>query len=123
MRKRRKQAGFTMIEVMVALLLSAIAVIGMIGLYRVQTRSSSYSRRSTEAVILAGDKMEQLRANAAPLTGGPETIDASGGSAAGPFTRRWTVNTTTSRHEITVEVDWDDDGTTRTARIVSYRGL
>ena len=124
MSRRRKQAGFTMIEVMVALLLSAIAVIGMIGLYRVQTRSSSYSRRSTEAVILAGDKMEQLRTHAAPMTGGPETIDATGGdNASGPYTRRWTVNTMAARHEIVVEVDWDDDGTTRTARIVSYRGL
>lgn len=113
-----------MIEVMVALLLSAIAVVGMIGLYRVQTRSSSYSRRSTEAIILAGDKMEQLRATELPVSGGPELVDSTGAAnTAGPYTRTWTVVTQATRHEIAVEVEWDDDGTPRTSRIVSYRGL
>lgn len=114
-----------MIEVMVALLLTAIAVVGMIGLYRVQTRSSSYSRRSTEAVILAGDKIEQLRAVDIPTGGGPEDVDATGSVYSGaPYTRTWTVTSTVAnRYDITVEVEWDDDGTARTVRLVSYRGM
>ena len=124
-RRRKGQSGFTMIEVMVALLLTAIAIVGIIGLYRVQTRSSSYSRRSTEAAVLAGDKMEMLRATATPSSStADETIDSAGmASAGGPFTRRWVVTTTASQYEILVEVDWSDDGTTRTVRMRSQRRL
>jgi Tfp pilus assembly protein PilV len=113
-----------MIEVMVALLLTAIAIVGIIGLYRVQTRSSSYSRRSTEAAVLAGDKMEVLRTQATPASGGPETLDATGAVVTGaPFTRTWTVVTGASQYEIEVIVGWDDDGTARQVRLLSFRRL
>lgn len=124
MRKRQNQAGFTMIEVMVAMLLTAVAIVGIIGLYRIQARSSSYSRRSTEAAVLAGDRMEVLRTTATPATGGPETLDATGTViSGGPYTRRWTVTAGASQYEILVEVDWDDDGTTRTVAMRSFRRL
>lgn len=123
-RKRQHQAGFTMIEVMVAMLLTAIAIVGIIGLYRIQARSSSYSRRSTEAAVLAGDRMEVLRTTAVPATGGPETVDATGTVVTGaPYTRRWTVTNGASQYSILVEVDWDDDGTTRTVSMRSFRRL
>ena len=60
-RRRRRQVGFTMIEVMVAVLLTAIATSGIIGLYMVETRASGFSRHTTEATILAQDQMEILR--------------------------------------------------------------
>ena len=113
-----------MIEVMVAMLLTAIAIVGIIGLYRIQTRSSSYSRRSTEAAVLAGDKMEALRATKTPTTAGtPETVDANGVVGSGPFSRTWTVTSTATQHEIVVEVSWSDDGTNRTVTMRSVRGI
>ena len=66
---RRQQAGFTMIEVMIAMLLTALAVIGVLGLYRIESRASSFSRRETEAAVLAQDKLEELRTQAAPASG------------------------------------------------------
>ena len=127
--RRRKHGGFTMIEVMVSLLLSAIAVIGIIGLYRVTTRSSSYSRRSTEAAVLAGDKMEVLRATATPTdSAADEELDAGGMPiAGGPYKRRWFIETVPStsptHYDIIVEVDWDDDGTTRKITMRSSRRI
>ena len=123
-RRKRSQGGFTMIEVMVALLLTAIATIGLLGLYRVQTRSSSYSRRSTEATMLAADRMERLRAMATPISSiSPEVIDATGTAVTGaPYTRSWTVNTVGSTYDITVLVSFDDDGT-KTVTLRSFRGI
>lgn len=115
-----------MIEVMIAVLLTAIAVIGIVGLYRVQTRSSSYSRRATEAVVLAGDKMEVLRTIPIPTSSTTdEELDATGAIVAGPgpYTRRWTVVPGLTSYDILVEVDWDDDGTARTTRLRSFRGM
>jgi Tfp pilus assembly protein PilV len=114
-----------MIEVMVAVLLTAIAVIGIVGLYRIQTRSSGYSRHATEAVVLAGDKLEQLRATFLPTSSlADETLDATGQLVVGgPYTRRWFVTTLATSYELRVVVEWNDDGTVRTTTLRSFRGL
>jgi Tfp pilus assembly protein PilV len=112
-----------MIEVMIAVLLTAIAVIGIVALYRVQARSSGYSRRSTEAAVLAADKMEYLRTTIAPTSGTEAGLDARG-VAGGLFDRTWTVTQpTTTSWKLEVGVSWDDDGTTRTVTLHSLRGL
>ena len=122
--RKRTQAGFTMIEVMIAVLLTAIAVIGIVGLYRVQTRSSGYSRYSTEASVLAADKMEQLRtvAIATELTPNADAspIDARG-QAGGIFNRSWTITPVGTQYKLEVTVTWDDDGQTRTVKLHSLR--
>ena len=122
--RKRSQAGFTMVEVMVSVLLTAIAVVGIVGLYRVQARSSGYSRRSTEASVLAADKMEQLRTVLTPATGSESGIDSRGVVGAGPFDRAWTVTQpVATQWKLQVDVSWDDDGQMRTVTLYSLRGL
>ncbi len=123
-RRRRLQAGFTMIEVMVAILLTAIAVIGVVGLYRVQTRSSSFSRRTTEAAVLAADKMETLRTTAAPTSSTTDetTLDARGKVGSGVYTRRWLVTASGPGYQLDVTVLWTDEATTRQVKLYSVRG-
>jgi prepilin-type N-terminal cleavage/methylation domain-containing protein len=121
-RRKRLQAGFTMIEVMIAVLITAIAVIGIVGLYRVQTRSSGYSRFATEASVLAADKMEQLRT--IQVVAGPGSdvggVDARGQSP-GMFTRTWDVVAVGTQWKLEVTVGWDDDGTPRSVMLHSLR--
>jgi Tfp pilus assembly protein PilV len=123
--KRRVQAGFTMVEVMIAVMLTAIAVIGIVGLYRVQTRSSGYARLATEASVLAADKLETLRTVITPVSGTEAGVDARGKvGVGGPYTRTWTVTQpVTSQWNLEVEVAWDDDGTPRTVKLHAIRGL
>lgn len=126
MRGKRTQAGFTMIEVMIAVLLTAIAVIGIVGLYRVQTRSAGYSRYATEASVLAADKMEQLRTKVITtdifpaVSDGP--LDARGvPTATGMFTRSWTATNAGGFWDLEVRVSWNDDGTPRNVTLHSLR--
>ena len=121
-RRARKQAGFTMIEVMIAVLLTAIAVIGIVGLYRVQTRSAGYSRHSTEATVLAADKMEQLRTVAitAAATGSETGLDARG-KAGGIYDRSWDISAQGAYWKLQITVSWNDDGTTRSVTLHSLR--
>lgn len=123
-RRRRSQAGFTMIEVMVAILLTAIAVIGVVGLYRVQTRSSSFSRRTTEAAVLAADKMETLRTTITPTSSVSDetTLDARGKVGSGVYTRRWLVTPSGPGYQLDVTVLWTDEATTRQVKLYSVRG-
>lgn len=114
MRQRPRQAGFTLIEVMIAVLLTVIAVVGIVALFRTQSRASSYSRRSTEATMLATDKLEKLRTLATAAAGSESAIDAQG-VAGGMFERVWTVTVGTNYTDIAVKVGWDDDTTEATS--------
>src|SRR5262245_28120650 len=125
--RRTQESGFTMIEVMVAMLLTALTVIGVLGLYRVETRASGASRRETEAAVLAQDKLEELRTQAAPTansTGTDQPIDQFSPSSTNFFTRNWsvTVSADAAVYNIVVDVTWDDDGTTRTVTVRGQRG-
>ncbi len=118
-----------MIELMIALTVLIIGLTGIVQLQMSGIRASSYARHSTEATVLAEDKMESLRT--APLIvgayddGGP--IDAQG--ADGPlalYTRKWTIaDLGSSVWDIKVTVTWlergdaDDDHTVtlRTRRV------
>lgn len=121
---RKPEGGFTLIEVMIAVLLTAITVIGVLGLFRVETRASSTSRRETEAAVLAQDKLEELRTEAAPtanLTGSDTPKDELSGLF--PWTRTWSISVTTDPavYSIDVTVTWDDNGTTRSVTVHARR--
>jgi|JI10StandDraft_1071094.scaffolds.fasta_scaffold69425_2 prepilin-type N-terminal cleavage/methylation domain-containing protein len=119
------QRGFTLMEVLISLVLGAIAMIGVIALYRASTNASSFSRRGTEAAVLAQDKLERLRTETAVTGSDPTLIDELGKSAvAGPFTRSWTVTPATPDYvDISVNVSWPDEGTTRNFTVRGRRSI
>lgn len=102
-----------MIEVMVALLLTAVAVMGILGVYLVQARASAYSRHTAEAVVLAQDKLEQVRTEAAVATTGTEANINERGVATGMFTRGWTVTLGAGYADVVVTITWSEDGVAR----------
>jgi type II secretion system protein I len=118
---KRRQRGFTLIEVMVAILLTALTVIGVLGLFRVETRASQFSRRETEAAVLANDKLEELRTQTTPTTGVTD-YPADQLTGANVFTRSWTATVNGDMTRITVVVTWDENGITRTVTVSGLRG-
>lgn len=120
MSPRAREQGFTMIEVMVAILITAIAVIGVVALFRVQTTAASFSRHSTEATVLAGDKMEALRTEGTPASGSDSNLDALG-HTGGIYSRAWTVTTGVTLIDYTVTTTWNEDGINRTVTLRSKR--
>lgn len=120
-RRRRRRAGFTLIEVMISVLLSVVATIGIIALYTVQTRASVFTRRTSEGTVLAQDQLERLRTQVTPLAAVETGLDALGNIGAGPYTRTSVValDATSSYFTTTVTVAWTDDGV---ARSVVVRG-
>lgn len=116
-RRDRRQGGFTMIEVMVAILLTAIAIIGILALYMAQSRAGAYSRHTSEASVLAEDGLEALRAMPTPATATLSNVDERGKSG-GIFTRTSTVTgpigtAPSAYYDLRVAVTWDEDGVAR----------
>ena len=117
----------TLIEVMVALLVTTMALLGALATVGMTVRGASFSRSATEASVLAQSKLEQLvsllggqRDHEHPCPTAPLTerrLDANGttpSSSPGNIRTRapWTWSQhhapDTLRRIITVKVDWTD---------------
>ena len=81
---RGSHAGFTLVEVLVALLVLSIGMLGIAALYLESLRASRQALVRTEAVTLAGDIADRIRSNRNPVNnydcGG--TCDAGEGGNA-----------------------------------------
>jgi Tfp pilus assembly protein PilV len=117
---RREEAGFTMIEVMVAMLLTAVAIIGILALFMSQTRASGFSRHATEGTALCEDKLEQLRTTASGAGSGTDSvIDEKGVTGQGIYKREWWESTSTNYADIICKVSWTENGV---AEFTTLRG-
>ena len=58
----KKSAGFTLIEILIALVIFSISILAFAGLTVTATRTGPYGGRMTEAVTFAQDKLEELKA-------------------------------------------------------------
>lgn len=101
--------GFTLIEVLVAMCIFSIAVLGLaVGATSVM-RANQTGLNTTIATNLAQDKLEELKAKTAAniASGGPVTTTSSGVT----FSRSWTVTSNspvTGVKRIDVTVTWTD---------------
>jgi prepilin-type N-terminal cleavage/methylation domain-containing protein len=99
--------GFSLIEVLVAIGIFSVAILGLaVGAITI-TRANKTSQFHTVGTKLAQDKLEQLKASAFAAVG-------AGGDVPPPvqgvaFTRNWTVtNSTATFKQINVTVQWTD---------------
>jgi len=109
----KKSKGFTLIELMIALVILSITLLALAGLMIQSTRNTSWGGHLTEAATFAQDKFEEFRAlrPLAPPSGDiAEGIgnDARTGSTGIQYTRNWNVVTFGNARSITITVTWTD---------------
>lgn len=75
----RRQSGFTLVEVLIALVIMSVGMLGIAGLYVQSMQAGRTSTFRHNAVTLAGDVADRIRAN--PTAGGAYT--AVGGADSG----------------------------------------
>jgi len=133
-RRLRRARGLTLIEVMVALLVTTVALLGALATVGVTVRGANFSRNTTEASVLAQAKLESLVSLPQGTSGGTlpsnstETgLDANGNTTTtGIYTRTttWTAPTTTQR-KVSVDVSWPDTiyplDTTKAHHVIAAR--
>ena len=112
--KLTRSKGFSLIEVMIALFILAIALLALAGLMVTTTKNNSFGGHMTEAATFAQDKLEQLRATPFGMIALNTTeTDNPVGSTGITYTRSWVavpnipppVNTL---DVITITVSWTD---------------
>jgi prepilin-type N-terminal cleavage/methylation domain-containing protein len=105
--------GFTLIEVLIALVILSFSLLALAGLMVMTTKNNSYGSHITEAVTFAQDKLEEFRAvrpQAPPLGDIPDGLgaDEKAGATGINYTRNWNVVTNGDLRTITITIDWND---------------
>ena len=104
----KQSSGFTLIEILVALVIFSISVLAFAGLTVTATRTGSYGGRMTEAVTFAQDKFEELKTNSWDniVSGADQKTGPTGIS----YTRNWKVleKETHDLKTVSLTVDWND---------------
>ena len=112
--ERTGERGFTLIEVLIALLVLMVGMAGILSLQLTAMKATGFSRHATEASSLAEDKVEDLRTvplNSARFVNGTDQVDARGiADPAGLYTRTWTITPGTDTTIINVSVAWTERG-------------
>ncbi len=91
MRQRHLQRGFTIVEVLVAIVVLTVGVLGLVGTSALVTRTIGQGKRNTHASLVAANRLETLRLQA--LAALPRCVGLTGGAAtaAGNVLERWTI--------------------------------
>ena len=122
----KNERGFSLIEVMIALVIFSIGILAVAQLQFWNIRNNTTGNITTIATLLARQKMEELKSQADVTTLNSDAdadnpIDAAG-QAGGIFTRTWTVSNplggSTSRH-LAVTVSWSRQGQNRSVVLTS----
>lgn len=109
----KKSKGFTLIEILIALVILSFSLLGLAGLMIMTTKSNSYGGHITEASTLAQDKLEEFRAvrpQTPPLGDIPDGPgnDQKVGATGVNYIRNWNVATNGNLRTITITINWDD---------------
>lgn len=119
--RTRRQRGFSLIEVLIAILILAIGLLGMAHMQASGMRSTHGAYLRTQATILAGDILDSMRANVTAARGGSYDVafaaNGTAGTIDGDDLVAWKANLaamlpagdgqiTTTGSDVTVEISW-----------------
>ena len=105
--------GFTLIEVLVAMLILSIGMLMLLPMMVVSMQANDLARGFSEGSNLIKQKMEELKNMKFPV---------SGADSVGTASRTWTVTDAENNlKKLVINVTWvDRDGKTRSSSMVSY---
>ncbi len=106
-----KSDGFTLIEVLIAIVILSISLLALAALMATTTQNTSFGGHITEAATFAQDKLEELRVTpwANIVTGTDPTPPGPPLGATGiAYNRNWNVVVNGNLRTITITVSWND---------------
>ena len=121
------RSAFTFIEVLVALAIAAIALLGLLRLHLFSMASADVAQATTEAVFLAEEKLAEASAGGYPQRGTKSgTVEQNGRRYA------WQVDVTDARlpnlhdltlnglHQVQALVTWEYRGSRKRVQMTTY---
>ena len=101
-RKLKNQQGVSLLEVMVAVILTSLSLMMLLNMAMIALDGNDWSNKTTMATQVMQEKLEQIR-------GGGMAAMQSGSDTAQGLTRVWTVSSVGSHlRKVEVQVSWGD---------------
>jgi len=101
-----KSNGFTLIEILIAIIILSISLLALAGLMATTTRNTSFGGNLTEAATFAQDRLEEFRVTQwANIVTGSDTRTGSTGII---YTRNWNVTQNGNLKTVTITISWND---------------
>jgi type IV pilus assembly protein PilV len=116
------QRAFTLIEILIAMAIFSIGILGMVSLQISTARNTKSADVVTQATMLARDQIETLKriTDVTTLSNGSEADIDSQGNPGGIFDRSWTISNPlggSNTRQITVTVSWNQKGGNRSVEL------
>jgi prepilin-type N-terminal cleavage/methylation domain-containing protein len=93
----KSQRGFTIVEVVIAIIVLTVGLLGLVATSALVTRMIARGQRSANAANFASKRLEQLRVTGCKTqTAGKDTLFTQSGTAAA--TNSWVFTDATNRH-------------------------
>lgn len=108
-----RQAGFTMLEMLIAMMVFAFVLLGSGALLATTIQTNAENLKMGQAIVLAQDQAEFLKS--APYTStdlnvgthtDPNNPVTGNGSAGGRYTRTWSVTESNQLKTVAITVAW-----------------
>ncbi len=100
------QAGFTLVEVMIALVIFSVALLGLAGLQAASLRDNQLAYLHTVATHLAYDMGERIRSNPSAAAAGAYLVDNINGQVAEPAVDCYTGSCSATDMAATDAYEW-----------------
>ncbi|MGD0821387.1 MAG: prepilin-type N-terminal cleavage/methylation domain-containing protein [Desulfomonilia bacterium] len=110
----KKPSGFTLIELVVAILVFAIGLVGILKMHQASIQSNNFSMQLTQAMNIAEDKIDYLRGlgvNNTSMTVGTHnfvTVTSMGVPYAITTTVSVTPNTNSLGRNVNLTITWNE---------------
>ncbi|AJE04819.1 hypothetical protein GPICK_05095 [Geobacter pickeringii] len=117
------QQGFTLLELLIAMVLLVVGFLGVFVVFWASAFSGTFTRNMTTAATLGQDMLERVSTvsyNGLGATTGFVDYTSSNISATG-FARQWRITENGGVKTITATVSWSDGGRTRTRTFTAVK--
>ena len=105
-----KRNGFSLIEVMVALVLLAVGLLAIGGMQIVSIRGNAFSQKVTQATVLTQSKLEDLKKLPFADSSLSSGVHDEGVLSGSGFSRSYDVESiSTTLKAVTVSVQWTEE--------------
>lgn len=119
----KESRGFTLIEMMIALFILSVGILGLLAVHATTTKTNFKANRMTVAATENSDRQEKL------LAGGYDDAAFSPGAAApivdGRYTITWTVSAAgvpiPNVKTVTIKTAWKENGQDRSVEYIYYK--
>lgn len=123
---KKSEHGFTLLEVLIAISIFAIGILGVASMQISSIRTNSSANKTTESSTYAQDKLEAFASLAYTDASIQDTNPTVGSvttytETSGEYTIQWTVddnNPVSNVKRIALTVTWDEKGLTRRTQLV-----